>query len=497
MQAIKFSVTNKQPVLKKPINRVKPPAAATPKKKCTLNQKHTEKINDFKLQHETLPAKIKKLDTIKLKLHELETSQSNPLDNTTSHYTTIDHKMDLYKEKDRLEREIENIERGKDSFAYFNRTDDILLDYYVDNDQYTDSDASTNSYSNDENEKDVSDDDATDACVNSSHVTNPKANSGLVNSGLVNSDHVSSSHITNPKDEIATSTQATSPPQFAPYASYQVASSNQPNKRSLLYYLNKNNPNTNQSPLVTQDAVSKKAKLYTQYINVTSNDTPTDTTVSNTICTINDCGGTKLINTETNVVVCTRCCLSEPINYSDKKYQHELIRKKQDTNAYKRINHLKEILSQLQANETTTIDDQVYIMIDLELKRRHINKNKLDIFSLRTILKRLEKREYYEHVSSILQKVNGKQPPTFTREDEKTITEMFKNIQQPFEMFKPKIRKNFFTYSYVLHKFCLILGLEQYLYYFPLLKSSKKLAQYDKVWKNICLYLGWKYHKSI
>ena len=74
---------------------------------------------------------------------------------------------------------------------------------------------------------------------------------------------------------------------------------------------------------------------------------------------------------------------------------------------------------------------------------------------------------------------------------------MFKDIQNPFMKHCPVYRKNFLSYSYVLHKFCQLLELDDFLKYFPLLKSREKLQQQDKIWKNICLELDWQYIPSI
>ncbi len=74
---------------------------------------------------------------------------------------------------------------------------------------------------------------------------------------------------------------------------------------------------------------------------------------------------------------------------------------------------------------------------------------------------------------------------------------MFKDIQKPFSIYCPKNRKNFLNYSYVLHKFCELLGLDNYINYFPLLKNNNKLLQHDKIWKNICSYMKWEFYKSI
>jgi hypothetical protein len=61
----------------------------------------------------------------------------------------------------------------------------------------------------------------------------------------------------------------------------------------------------------------------------------------------------------------------------------------------------------------------------------------------------------------------------------------------------PLHRKNFLSYSYVLHKFIQLLGKNEYLKYFPLLKSRDKLHQQEQIWKNICEELNWQFIRSI
>ena len=74
---------------------------------------------------------------------------------------------------------------------------------------------------------------------------------------------------------------------------------------------------------------------------------------------------------------------------------------------------------------------------------------------------------------------------------------MFSEIQQPFEKHCPTERKNFLSYSYVLYKFCELLGEDDFLPCFPLLKSKEKLKQQDKIWKNITIELKWEYIPTI
>ena len=76
---------------------------------------------------------------------------------------------------------------------------------------------------------------------------------------------------------------------------------------------------------------------------------------------------------------------------------------------------------------------------------------------MRRVLKKLKLRRYYEHVAHILQIINGRAPPNFSRSDEMKIKKMFDDIQKPFGKHCPGDRKNFLNYSYFLHKACELL----------------------------------------
>ena len=74
---------------------------------------------------------------------------------------------------------------------------------------------------------------------------------------------------------------------------------------------------------------------------------------------------------------------------------------------------------------------------------------------------------------------------------------MFKEIQIPFQNNCPAYRKNFLSYSYILHKFVQLLELDEFISCFLLLKSREKLHQQDLIWKQICEYLKWEFIASV
>jgi|TARA_B110000459_G_scaffold135074_1_gene147552 hypothetical protein len=166
--------------------------------------------------------------------------------------------------------------------------------------------------------------------------------------------------------------------------------------------------------------------------------------------------------------------------------------------SYKRENHFNEWLSQFQAQETTTIPDEVMEQLRTELKKMKI-KNLEDIThaKIRSLLKKLRLNKYYEHVPYITNILNGIKPPNMPSELEECLRIMFKDIQKPFDDNCPTERKNFLSYSYVLYKFCELLSEDAYLQYFPLLKSKEKLYQQDVIWKKICHDLKWEFIPTV
>ena len=166
--------------------------------------------------------------------------------------------------------------------------------------------------------------------------------------------------------------------------------------------------------------------------------------------------------------------------------------------SYKRINHFNEWLAQFQAKETTDIADDVYNQIYLELKKERIsNMAVVTPVKMKEILKRLKLNKYYEHIPHITNRINGQPAPVITRAMEEKLRSMFKEIQGPFMKHCPADRKNFLSYSYVLHKFCQLLELDDFLQCFQLLKSREKLHVQDTIWEKICKDLHWEFIKSV
>lgn len=165
---------------------------------------------------------------------------------------------------------------------------------------------------------------------------------------------------------------------------------------------------------------------------------------------------------------------------------------------YQRKNHFKEWLSQLQARESTEIPADVLDMILVELNKiRFTNLADLNPTVIRKILKKLNLSRYYENTFHIIYRLNGLQPPTLSRETEEKLVYYFKQIEEPFRLYKKQGRKNILRYSYIIFKLCELLELDDLLPCFKLLKNRTKLIEQDTVWQAICKHLGWQYIPSV
>ena len=205
---------------------------------------------------------------------------------------------------------------------------------------------------------------------------------------------------------------------------------------------------------------------------------------------------------------CKECNIEKTLDYSESAYicsncgeMEEIIidedRQIKEYSPYKRLNHFREWLNQFQAKESTEISDDVCINIIKEINRNRITDlADLDRNRMQGILKKLGYNHLYEHIPYIINKLSNLPPPKINSNIESRFLKMFMLIQEPWELYKPKGRKNFLSYSYILYKFCELLELDDLLEFFPLLKSPEKLKEQDQVWKKFCLYLKWEYYPT-
>lgn len=419
----------------------------------TLDETHTKVVEEFKKKRQSLPKKKDQLNKLKDQLKELELKPK-------SEYTNKEIKLRSKLKTDihNLEDEIYDIENNVSEIEYYSKTDDLLMDYYNlidhgDNELYEENPELSEIKDDSEKKDDV----------------------------FEKLDRLNKLKKKKRKKKKVTKRRK---------RKFTSENSNSITNYFGLEHLDEKKDENEKS----------RAKLFEQYRIITDNEYHSEKLKNNRqLKKCPECDREKTLNHSEGIYVCEECGIFEMAIIESEKpnYKDSTVPEKPGY-PYKRINHFSEWLSQIQAKESTEIPKSVYDMIINELdKQRFKNLKNLTLPYMKTILKKLNLTQYYEHTSHIISKLSKLPPPSISREKEELLRKRFRQIQVPFEKNCPKGRVNFLSYSYILHKFCLLEELDDFVQYFPLLKSPEKLRMQDKIWKAICKDLKWQYIPSI
>lgn len=483
--------------------------------KKTLDNKHNEMVLYFKQLQDSLPLKKNELINLQNQYDNLV----QDVQNSKSINDLFLQKKDLEYQIEQIKKEIESIENKYEEKEYYIKVGDILFNYYNifspneenqndgsnpdDNLEETENDFNCELTSDNENNFDFSDDDSnsdTDCTLenNNSKSTAPQNNTkknektentnpenkknpqmtmfDFFNMQIINPNLISSSN------NIITSTD----------------DDNLVQKDIMSFFDVKNGITGGSSP--NENKISQKSVLHHKYMHeIQKYYNPELKKTNLSICP--KCGIDRIMMVTEGILVCQECCFMDKVIVDSERPSFREPPPEISYFAYKRINHFNEWLNQFQAKESSEIPPEVFDQIILELrKEKNLNLRNLKKSRVREILSKLKLNRYYEHVSHIIYKINGIPPPSIPNDLEEILRNMFRTIQGPFMKVCPEIakkRKNFLSYSYVLHKFLELLGYDELKKQFPLLKSREKLHRQDKIWQGICKDLNWQFIRSI
>jgi hypothetical protein len=168
---------------------------------------------------------------------------------------------------------------------------------------------------------------------------------------------------------------------------------------------------------------------------------------------------------------------------------------------YDRVNHFRECLNQIikAVENIPSIDRKVFRYIKRQIiKERITNRAMITRKRIKDWLKRDKNmNKYSERVFSILYAVCKIRPPKISKALEQKFYEMFHDIQKPFSKHVPPGRTHFFNYSFILRKFCELLGQDQLVPVFDILKGVDRVHFQDEIWKRCCAEKGYKFIPSI
>jgi hypothetical protein len=243
--------------------------------------------------------------------------------------------------------------------------------------------------------------------------------------------------------------------------------------------------------------INHQTSIVNEYLMETENHPPKLSIKTRDDCPL--CKKELMLQSTKSIMTCTSCGYS--VTYLDATMQSTSYMDDIgffSSFSYKRINHFNEWLQQVQGKENYEVPLQILDEVMAELfKQRVTSVSDITQKKVRDVLKTLRLRKAYEHVAQITSRLTGVPPIRVPQEVEETCRMMFISVQPAFEKHCPKDRKNFLSYSYCLYKFFQLLGYDQFLDSFSLLKGKDKLQKQDDIFKLICKELNWEFLPSL
>ena len=184
---------------------------------------------------------------------------------------------------------------------------------------------------------------------------------------------------------------------------------------------------------------------------------------NNNLCI--DCNMERIIDYEKSTLVCTNCGSCEFNHIYVASYNHTMqpLRSKC---VYKRSDNFKVIVRQFFYGGKKLVPDDVMEAIRDEI---HNGTNILYNYTipitipvLECILKRKELIMYKGSLYYIYFKLSGKSFPHITTKEYNSILNVFNVVSSIYDKYKPKGRKSFLNYSFVLKQILIMLGKVEY-----------------------------------
>ena len=201
-----------------------------------------------------------------------------------------------------------------------------------------------------------------------------------------------------------------------------------------------------------------------------------------------DCKLRKIVDYERSILVCTKCGVFEYYPVHVQSYNH-MMRYSRRKCIYKRYDNFKVILNQFFYGGNRVVSDDIMETIRDEIHdETNILYNHtipLTVPILGCILKRNKMMKYKNSIYFIYFKLSGVPLPYITITEYNMMLNMFNVVSNLYDKYKPKDRKSFLSYPFVLKKLLIVLGKNDYAKYIPPLKTNSKQKELERVWELI------------
>lgn len=215
-----------------------------------------------------------------------------------------------------------------------------------------------------------------------------------------------------------------------------------------------------------------------------------------------DCNVFRVSIADESILACPQCGSETSVSIRAEKPSTTDPPAENKMYEYKRFTHFCDWLANMQAKESTVVPLNIIDVVKREVIRERMDQrlDQLTVDDIKRYLKKHKFNKWYDNIPQILYRITKVPPPQMTPDMEHNLKLMFMAIQEPYEMFKDN-RHNFTSYSYIIYKFCHLLGYNEFLSQLKLHKDEAKIYEHDQIWKKICQYMGgeekgWKFIKT-
>ena len=195
----------------------------------------------------------------------------------------------------------------------------------------------------------------------------------------------------------------------------------------------------------------------------------------------------KIVDYERSTLVCTKCGEFEYYPVHVLSYNHTMRPRRKCV--YKRYDNFKTILDLFFYGGNRVVPDDVMEAIKNEI---HDETNILYNYTmpitipiLECISKRNKMMKYKTSIYFIYFKLKSQPLPCITITEKDMMLNMFNVVSSIYDKYKPKGRKSFLNYSFVLKKLLIMLGKVEYAKYIPQLKTKSIQKELERIWELI------------
>jgi hypothetical protein len=439
----------------------------------TIDEMHKEYLDVFKKNQCTIPEKKEKLKKMTDELNELEKQLLGKPINLD--VTNLKKRNNLKNSIKILDEEIKMANNYRAEIDYYSRTGEVVYDYYdLTNGMLYNKKFSENSDNNSDNT--VANNDVNDNEDNKDTTQQKNGTKIAISDELLS--------ITNLNRKIKIK---------RPVKKRNKKVDIEPDRKIMSYLIKKEDNIIDKEEIENANKLCR-ATLQDEYLLIMDKEYACSKSKSNIIKKCKECGIDKIIVYNDSIIACPKCGDSDYIFIeSDVPSQRDTFTEKPKY-PYKRIGHCIEKLNQFLCKGTTIIPHEVYDVLNSEISKHGMKRSDITVSFLESMLKKHRLSSYYEHVMLIYGKMTNTPPPTITREEYDLVLKMFNEADVAYEnKFKPKTRDNFLKYTFVLNKIFYTIGKKDIAKHFKLLKSSIKMKEQERIWRQVCSDLGWEY----